>query len=405
MLKRLAYYLLPVNVLIDTLLLFSEQFAWLPLVRAGLLLGLVLFVFIKCRGHLKHYSMLVFFLLYCMIQLAFVSDPAKSLNITLKVCIPIAAFVVGFRLFNSAEELRKLSISIITIFFILIANFALSQLFGLGNSVYSEESDFRVGNLDDSWNVFTYSVLLTPMALYFARKSRWMKWSAYVGSTINAMLVVFSIKRIAILGLITGTGIRWLYSLQVKRIIKSLIGLALGVAVLYPFFGEKVEQRIQARSDRFESGALEREGRFLESQFVWDQVLSFDDPAKSLFGMEGFNSVGNYAGGRFGDRQLHVDYNLIVNTIGLVGLLLYLAMFVQLAFSMRRVHRRAQLESSFGILIQSVFWMLLLNQFITSFAGQMYHVSYRLIVFVFLGAILGTYHSSAYASTHRLQRK
>jgi hypothetical protein len=405
MLKRLAYYLLPVNVLIDTLLLFSEQFSWLPPVRAGLLLGLVLYVFFKYKGHMKYYPILVLFLLYCLIQLAFVTDPAKSLNITMKVCIPIASFIVGFQLFNTIVELRKLSMSIIAVFFILIANFAFSQIFGLGNSVYSEESDFRVGNLDDAWNVFTYSILLTPMALFFADKSRWMKWSAYAGSIVNAMLVAFSIKRIAILGLVTGTGIRWLFALQVKRIMKSLIGLVLGIAILYPFFGEMVEQRIQARSDRFESGALEREGRFLESRYVWDEVLSFDDPIKSLFGLQGFYSVGNYADGRFGDRQLHVDYNLIVNTIGLVGLFLYMTMFVQLALLMRRVRPYGQLEPSLSILIHSVFWMLLLNQFITSFAGQMYHVSYRLIVFVFLGAILGTYHSSAYASTHRLQRK
>jgi hypothetical protein len=184
-----------------------------------------------------------------------------------------------------------------------------------------------------------------------------------------------------------------------------LIGIVLIIALLYPFFGEMVEKRLEARSDRFESGALEREGRFLESQFVWEQALSFEDPAKSLFGLEGFYSVGNYAEGRFGERQLHVDYNLIVNTIGLVGLLLYIGMFVQIGLRMRKVRRYAAIEPSLDVLLHSVFWMLLLNQFITSFAGQMYHVSYRLIVFVFMGAILGTYYSSAYAHTHRLQRK
>ncbi len=139
----------------------------------------------------------------------------------------------------------------------------------------------------------------------------------------------------------------------------------------------------------------------MESQYVWEEVFSFDNTPKSLFGLEGFYSVGNYADGRFGERQLHVDYNLIVNTIGLVGLLLYLAIFIQLAKRMRRLKRD---HSSTGLILHSTFWMLLLNQFITSFAGQMYHISYRLIVFVFMGAILGTLYSTSDANISRVQR-
>ena len=405
MIKRLAYFLLPLNVLIDTLLLFSEQLSWLPLLRAGLLLALLMFVFVKYSRHFKNYPGMLLFVGYCLLQLAVVSDLSKSINITLKICMPIASFAIGFHLFNRPDELRKLSVSIIGVYFILAANFILSQVFGLGESVYSEESDFRVGNLDDSWNVFTYSVLLAPMVLHFVGQRSWLKWMTYGGAVANALLVFISIKRIAILGLFTGTAIRWLYALQIGRIVKSIALLAIGVAMLYPFFGELIEKRLQARSDRFETGALEREGRFLESQYVWESALSFDEPAKSLFGLEGFNSVGNYADGRFGDRQLHVDYNLIVNTIGLVGLVLYLAMFVQFGLRMHRIRRYVDMPPSMRALLLSVFWMLLLNQFITSFAGQMYHVSYRLMVFVVMGSILGTFYSSAYARAGSMQRK
>ena len=405
MLKKIAYFLLPLNVLIDTLLLFSEQLSWLPIVRAGLLLALLIFVFVKYSRHFRYYPAMLLFVGYCLLQLAFVSDLSKSINITLKICMPIASFAIGFHLFNRPDELRKLSVSIIGVYFILAANFILSQVFGLGESVYSEESDFRVGNLDDSWNVFTYSVLLAPMVLHFVGQRSWLKWMTYGGAVANALLVFISIKRIAILGLFTGTVIRWLYALQIGRIVKSLALLAIGVALLYPFFGEMIEKRLQARSDRFETGALEREGRFLESQYVWESALSFDEPAKSLFGLEGFNSVGNYADGRFGDRQLHVDYNLIVNTIGLVGLVLYLAMFVQFGLRMHRIRKFVEMQPAMRAMLLSVFWMLLLNQFITSFAGQMYHVSYRLIVFVVMGSILGTFYSSAYARVGSMQRK
>jgi hypothetical protein len=405
MLNRLAFYLLPANVLIDTLLLFSEQLSWLPMLRAGLLLALLIYVFARFSGHFKHYSFVVLFLAYCLLQLLFVTDLAKSLNITLKVCIPIASFAVGFHLFNKVQELRRLSISIVWVFFILIFNFTLSQLLGLGNAVYSDDSSFRVGNLDDSWNVFTYSVLLTPLILYFVQRNSRIKIITYIGAFVNAALVLVSIKRIAILGLVTGTLVRWYYALRIRKIVQSLLVFTLVISVAYFLFGEFFEKRIQARSDRFEAGALEREGRFLESQYVWEEILSFENAAKSLFGLEGFYSVGNYADGRFGDRQLHVDFNLMANTIGVLGLVLYLAMFIQIANRMRYYSKRCNLESGFSKLIISIFWMLLLNQFITSFAGQMYHVSYRLIVFVFMGSILGIVYRSSYAHSTSMQRK
>jgi hypothetical protein len=404
MIKRLAYFLLPLNVLIDTLLLFSEQLSWLPLLRAFLLLALIMYTLAHFSAKRNQYAFILVFVLYCLAQLFFVTNFAKSAIITLKVCIPIASFIVGFRLFNNPEEIRKLSVSIIWVYFILIVNFVLSQFFKLGESVYSEESDFRVGNLDDAWNVFTYSVLLAPMVLHFAGTDRLKSGLTYVGSVLNALLVVISIKRIAIIGLVTGTLMHWYNAYPLKRMIRyGVIALA-GAALAYPFIQDIIEKRIEARSNRFETGALEREGRYLESEYVWSEALSFDHPTKSLFGLEGFYSVGNYANGNFGDRQLHVDYNLIVNTIGLVGLMLYLWIFVQMARRMHRVKDHTELPQRSKTMLISTFWMLLLNQFITSFAGQMYHVSYRLIVFVFLGAILGTCYNSAYARTHRLQR-
>jgi hypothetical protein len=405
MIKKLAYFLLPFNILIDTLLLFSEQLSWLPFLRAGLLLALLMFVLFKYGKHVKQYSMMLLFVGYCLLQLFFVTDFNTSFNITLKVCLPIACFALGYCLFNTLGELKKLSLSIIWVYLILLANFVLSQVFNLGQSVYSEDSDFRVGNLDDAWNIFTYSVLLAPMPLFFAGETALRRWSTYVGAGLNALLVIISIKRIAVLGLVTGTAIRWGYGSPVKRIVRSLVLVSVLVAVAYPFLRETLEKRLEARSDRFESGAIEREGRFLESEYVWEGALSFDDPIRSLFGLEGFNSVGNYADGRFGDRQLHVDYNLMVNTIGLVGLMLYFAVFIQFGRRLIQLQSLTALTPEVSLFLRSVFWMLLLNQFITSFAGQMYHVSYRLIVFVMLGAILGTFKNSSHARSNRLQWK
>jgi hypothetical protein len=391
MIKRLAYFLLPLNVLIDTLLLFSEQLSWLPLLRAFILILLLVFVLFKYRGHSKYYSAILIFVVYCLFQLPFTTDWQKSLIVTLKICIPIASFAIGFQVFNNLYELRKLSISVLLVYLILGANFILSQRFQLGQSVYSDESNFRVGNLADAWNVFTYSVLLAPLVISLFAKEKFLRISSYVGAIGNGLLVLISIKRIAIIGLITGNLIRMYFVPKTVRWMRSVIVFFFVAAIALYFIQDIIMERIELRSSRFESGALEREGRYLESNYVWDEVLSFKVPVKSLFGLEGFNSVGNYADGRFGDRQLHVDYNLIVNTIGIVGLILYVFIFLQISRLMIRVADDWNGDRTIKQTLLSTFWMLLLNQFITSTAGQMYHVSYRLIVFVFLGAIVGIF--------------
>jgi membrane-anchored protein YejM (alkaline phosphatase superfamily) len=85
--------------------------------------------------------------------------------------------------------------------------------------------------------------------------------------------------------------------------------------------------------------------------------------------------------------------------------MLYFAMFIQFGRRMILLQVKTTLTPQVSLFLRSVFWMLLLNQFITSFAGQMYHVSYRLIVFVMLGAILGTFKNSSHARANRLQWK
>jgi hypothetical protein len=272
-------------------------------------------------------------------------------------------------------------------------NFFFSQFFQLGDALYSEESNFRVGNFDDSWNLFTYSVLLAPFAMHFL-KERKLKIFLFIGSIINGILVFISIKRIAIIGLLSGNLIRILFVRKSLRLFYSILLVLIVSVTAFQFFKDTIFKRMDARSNRFEEGAFEREGRYLETQYVWDEVFSFDDPIKSVFGLEGFNSVGNYANGLFGERQLHVDYNLIVNTNGLLGLFLYFSIFIQMAVKFFVYKKRITNDYRTESMLMSVFWMLLINQFISSFAGQMYHISYRMIVFVFLGSILGYFYKN-----------
>lgn len=404
MIKHLAYYLLPLNVLLDVLLGFFEGGGLLPYLRALWMSLLIIWALGKFGRSHRHYKLLLVFGFYCIVNIALSTDVIRSLNISLKVLIPMLSFVLAFNLFRNLNEIRKLNRSILAVYAILIANYLISQTLGIGTAEYTGGKEFLVGSMDDNWNVVTYAVLLSPLMLDFQQSGLRGRWLILGGAFMNTLLVIVSLKRIAILGLASGTFIRFLLLPRILPAIRVLSGALVLVMLTLPFYEDLIMKRLQARSDRFEYGALERENRYQETGYVWDEVLTFENPIKSIFGLEGFNSVGNYAGGRFGNRNLHVDYNLIVNTIGLLGLLLYFFPFLEFYHRFRKKYHTAVLPDAHKKQLRATFFMLLLTPFITSFAGQMYHISYRMLVFVYLGAILGTLFQMSDAPSHRLQR-
>ena len=137
-------------------------------------------------------------------------------------------------------------------------------------------------------------------------------------------------------------------------------------------------KQYDARRDRFEEGALTSEARYLETIAIWDAILSFENPAKSLFGLEAFHSMGGYGAGRFRGRQAHVDYNLILVTNGLVGLFLYLNIYFTIyRYYMKKTikgkisnsHHNQSNKNKEKIFI-AVFWALFLTSMFTSLGGH-----------------------------------
>ena len=405
MTRKIILWLLPANVLFDVLLIFFEGGGILPLVRAGFMLVLLIWTILRNGNNSSFYGWTIIFAVYCLINVLLSSDINKSLSITLKVLIPMLSFTIGFNLINSIKKLILLNSSVIYIFIILVSNYIISQTFGIGKSVYTGGNDFLVGGMDDNWNVFTYSVLVAPLILYFIKSNTSKKIWVISLSLTTAMLVFISLKRIAITGLVAGNLIRFTLAPKVKIAFRVILATALVLLITLPLYENLIKARLEARSSRFEQGSLERESRFQETFYVWEEVFSFENPAKSIFGLEGFNSVGNYASGRFGGRNLHMDYNLIVNTIGLVGLVLYLIIYLEIYVNFKRAYKNSQIETDIKKQLMATFYMLLITPFITSIAGQMYHISYRLIVFVYLGSIIGILYQTSHARTRCLQRE
>jgi hypothetical protein len=199
------------------------------------------------------------------------------------------------------------------------------------------------------------------------------------------VLLLIGLKRSAIFVFFVGsTMFLFLEKLNYKMIFLSIIAFIFVIFFLDKY-SDIIEDRLYARQGRLVGSfqnIIETEGRYLESIAVWEEIISFDSITKSLFGLEAFNSVGNYMNGAFGERHLHVDYNMIVNTLGLIGLLIYLYIYYYI-FNIYRV-RRNHLDLKY----KELFIIIFVCQFITSFSGEMLSITYGSIKFIFLAISL-----------------
>ena len=385
-------YFLPFNILFDIILIFFERGGVVPIARASLTIFLILYVSINNPHKFRYYGILFLYTLYILINVLFSSDILRSLNISLKVIVSVLTFIIGFNLVTSLKDLRHLNTSVFYLLIILVLNFIFSTALGIGESVYSEDTQFLTGNLRDNWNVFTYSLLVTPLIFLQYNFDKTKTTRLFFLSLFAAIILLLSIKRIAILGVLIGLLIYALFNFKLSKVLKFILPTIAVLLISSPLYKDVLLKRIEARSDRFQEGSLENEARYMETFYVWDEVFSFQNPIKSLFGLEGFNSAGNYAGGKFGQRNLHVDYNLIVNTTGLIGLLMYFLVFASILHLFFKFYSPNAFPKNINNSLKGVFFALFFTQFITSFAGQMYAVTFRTLIFIYLGAILSLYY-------------
>ncbi|MFT6282170.1 MAG: hypothetical protein ACJA0U_002305 [Salibacteraceae bacterium] len=385
--QKIINYIIPINLVLDVLLIVTKNVAF---AKAALMTLLLTHLMIKYSGKHKAYGWVFVFGFYALTISLISSDLVASFLNTLKIVIPLFCILIGYHFFDTKEKIEPLAKSMKLVLLIVIINLIISTVFGLGSSRYTEEGEeetFYMGQLSDHWNMFVYAILSVPVLLHFETK----KGKIYISilAFLNAILILLSIKRIALAGLVGGGLINAFMTLKTKVILKFTVIGVLIMVLSYPIYGSMLNERFEARADRFEEGSMAKEGRYLETSYVWSDALSFQSLDKSLFGMEAFNSAGTYAGGIFGDRQLHVDYNNILNTIGIVGLLLYFIMFIQIWRRFKSYLRGLVIQDKFSKTMKSIFYSFFIMQFVTSVAGQMYNITFRMIVFIFIGSAMG----------------
>jgi hypothetical protein len=379
---------IPVVIIIfDVLRGFTDGVGTLELI---LLMAYCLYFVVFVKDILTTNYWITIFLIYTFILALDSSNSVRTFQNYSWVFISLFMFPIAYRQVKTLADLKQINISIILLIIIYVINGLITSTLGIGKNPYG--GTFVMG-------AFTFTVLysgsialvLLPLIIPDI-KSNWVKVIILIFSILLFGLLFLSLRRTAIVIPVLGYFIYFFYSNYKKQISIGFIAAIVLMVVAFPLYESIFMSQMAARGNVFgETYDIEEEGRFLEGGFVVDERLGNNIAWRdALIGKEVFNEYGRYNQGYFGERQMHVDFFKIIYTLGIIGLLLYLMIFVDIW----RKYKRFRVHIPNGIYyneMRGIFVTLFLLSFFISTQGGMLNVSFRSMIFIYLGAILGVF--------------
>lgn len=391
--KEFIYYLIPFNFALDLFGNFFEKWGVLALYRALMLLILI-FIILRnnfYRTFLMPVSKVIyFFLAFLLVLTIFSTDFVASFLEYLKTVIILLMFILAYLLTSEGFSLSKVLKSTRPVLYLLISNIFLSMLFSFGWAGYSRDVRFYSGSIfANVWYAPALAVVIN-LPLLMTKMTKMRKYLNVALVSGSFILVLLSGRRSTLLVFFIALFLYPIYFKGNFRFVKTYILLGVLLASSFPFYEDilfaQYEQRVENLGQR-----LERENRYQESKYLWDEVLSFENPTKSLFGQDPFLTAGKYAGGRFGNRVLHVDINIVLFSAGIIGLLLYAYIYVAIYLNFLKLKRKVlyYLKKTESNYLFFVFNVIFLSAIGLSFSGGFHAITFRSIVFIILGGIMG----------------
>ena len=384
--------MLPVfNILMDIGMNFLPSLKVpIGLLRITFLIGLILFFLTNYKLNKTWLNQLiVFFTLYLIGLSALSSNTSISfIDGALKTAIPF--FMIPIGILASGMRKNLLVKPMIWVIIILLINYIVSQFFKLGVSIYEKDS-FYTGGATASAPIIIALGLLILFHAFNLRKLPYGKlFTTFIVSSA-LFIIVFSLKRGAILALICATIVYLLYTGQRVKTIGRFILVGLLMVFILNTNIETFYKRFESRTT--ERNEIQNEGRYKEIFYIFQEFES-SSPLKVFFGTEPFNSdvvMVKYFGRK---RRLHVDYNILLHGTGVFGLLLYLSLYYNLfkinineKNKFRRLKGKKQTFSfteNFALVMS-----ILILSLVMGLSGGLQFMSYRIMMFLATGYYLG----------------
>lgn len=358
-----------------------------PGVLRGVLLSLFFIWFLVSQYKSKQETnILMGYTFYIFILCWFSEEPFTSFYIFNKFAISSLMFVIGFHFITSPIKFlflqRAFLISVISI----IIYFAVSNVLGIGKQSYRDESVFfGEGGVNITKSIVIF-IIGIPLYLRFENKNKY-KIIALIALLVGVITVLLGMKRSAILAMSFGFLFYTYLTPYKTRIVRNVPLILLVLFLASPYYVPIIEKRFEARRGRVSMTVNqlkenESEGRLLEIQYTIEQT--FESIDRTFFGFNVFMKK-DYQGRK---RMLHLDYTNMLGGAGLIGLVLFILVYVKII--QRQLFYKTVLGNS--LLSKEIFATtasLIAVQAFLSIGGTMQGVNQRGYILLYLGALMG----------------
>lgn len=395
--ENFIYFIIPLNYLIDLVSGFFPTGGLLAIIRAIIILFFFAYILVKYnRFRLNRLPiiLIVSFLLLLLVQVILSADISKSLSEYVKTFIILLSFIISYKIFSSGKNINKLLRSFFPIFLLTIINILLSNFFHFGWGGYSNVEKFYSGSIfANVWYTPTLA-LVVGFEFWYSKQIKWEKTFIILFS-LTFLSIILSGRRSALIIIVIALII---FSFSIKKktnLVKILITIIVSLYLLLPFYEDVLMSQYEARTKRIEEG-IEKEGRYIETISLWSDVMSFQNPINSLLGRDAFDTIGKYGSETLGQRYLHIDINIILFSGGLIGLFIYILIYLKIFREFLLITKSKflifiNLSNAKKINLHYIFYSFFFASVALSFSGGLNAISFRTSVFITLGAIIGHY--------------
>lgn len=337
-------------------------------------------------------NIVLLLILYWMCLIFFSSDIMLSFKMYTKIVAPLIVYVFTSNLYPNNKHFKYIYISFSCVIIISVLYGIISNFLGLKDSYAMKREaieTYSIGLGDGKLYAQSIAIIIFPFVYFNFKLSNKQK---IIMGILLLMVIIYSIlslRRTTISIIILGALLFYYFSGRITKLYKIappiIIFLMLTFSLWYPI----LESRMSLRTSTFSNDYnIEEEGRYREIPFVLDETIFSSNATRFLFGKELFNSNGNYAGGIFGTRMIHIDYMGILHGSGVLGICLYFMMYISIFRKFKRRYiNNSTLTRTELISYKGLFYSTLILSLFISLSGQMYEMTFRTMLFFLLGIL------------------
>ena len=331
-------------------------------------------------------TIIVFDLLYLFSIALFAIDIPYTFKVYSKYAVSTLMFIIGYHYIRNIRIYKKVLNIYMLVLFIMVLNIIIASIFNIGSNEYTN-STIKFGAVGvDIVMPLTIPLLVSPLMFLFIKK-KYIKLLLIILLLLGFIFTMISMKRTAMFALLIGYIIYLYSSPNTFQLLKKYLGIIIVFILLSPLYINTFYERFTARQEagRFDiNQAQSEEARFIEITNVINDFIT-GDLSHKLFGSELFNYM-DFANT---DRMLHTDYATMLSGSGLIGLFLFILIYIvlfQKIYFYRKVFNKNKLIRSITAIC---FSLLIVTSVLYGAAGSVQSIGVRSLVFFFIGASLG----------------